>query len=324
MGRDTVATVRVPAKVNLFLAVRGLRQDGYHELVTILQTVWLRDRVRVSASPDLRQRHPSLREVAVTFDHDQIAGVPIGVDNLCVRAAHRFLEHLGLQGVSADPDATVRLGRPATPRLSIRLDKDIPVAAGMAGGSADAAATLLAINDVLEAGLDRAEVQELAADLGADVPFCVSGGTALATGTGTATAQVLCRGEFHWVIGMSAEPLATPEVYAQWDELETAFEMHPDQVLQAVRTGDAELLGASLHNDLQAAAFRLRPDLAEGVDQFLVDGALGSIVSGSGPTVVALAADAAHAHELAGMAADRFDRVEVAKSPAGGPSIHRE
>ncbi len=324
MAQDTVATVHVPAKVNLFLAVQGLRADGYHELVTILQTVWLRDRVRVAASPGLRNRHPSLREVVVVFDHDRVDGVPHDGDNLCVRAAHRFLDHLGLDVVAADPFAPVRLGRPDTPTLHVRLDKDIPVAAGMAGGSADAAATLLAINDVLEAGLDRSEVQELAADLGSDVPFCVSGGTALATGTGTATAQVLCRGEFHWVIGMSSEPLATPEVYAQWDRLPDGFEMHPDQVLQAVRTGDAELLGASLHNDLQAAAFRLRPDLADGVDQFLVDGALGSIVSGSGPTVVALAADAAHAHELAGLAADRFDRVEVAKSPAGGPSIRRE
>lgn len=318
MGRlhaPASATVRVPAKVNVFLAVKGRRPDGFHELVTILQTVGVRDRIRVTADPGLIARHPSHQVASVHFAHDAVAGVPGSHDNLCVRAAHRILDHLDLEVV--EPGEGV-------PQLSIRLDKDIPVAAGMAGGSADAAATLLAVNVLLDGGLDRAQVQLLAADLGADVPFCVSGGTALATGTGTATAQVLCRGTFHWVIGMSNRPLATPDVYAAWDDGASPFEMHPDQVLQAVRTGDPELLGDSLHNDLQVAAFRLRPELADAIDAFLVDGALGSIVSGSGPTVVALAADAAHAHHLASKAQDRFDRVEVTTSPAGGPSLRRE
>ncbi len=308
------AIVRVPAKVNVFLAVRGRRPDGYHELVTILQTVGIRDRVRVTASPDLLRRGADLRGVSVGFAHDGVAGVPDD-DNLCVHAAHRLLDHLDLEVVAAGS---------GIPHLDMGLRKDIPVAAGMAGGSADAAGTLLAINAVLDAGLDRESVQRLAADLGADVPFCVQGGTALATGTGTATAQVLCRGQFHWVIGMSDDPLATPDVYAEWDRGSSAWELQPDQVLQAVRTGDPELLGDSLHNDLQAAAFRLRPELADAVDAFLVDGALGSIVSGSGPTVVALAADGAHAHDLAGRARERFDRVEVTTSPAGGPTLHRD
>lgn len=272
MGRHAVASasVSVPAKVNLFLAVRGRRADGLHELVTILQTVGIHDRVRVTPSPgmltDVHQR-----TAAVRFDHDGVDGVPGDGDNLCVRAAHRILDHLGF--------ARVEVGQGRD--LSIRLDKSIPVAAGMAGGSADAAATLLAVNTVLDAGLRREQVQALAADLGSDVPFCVSGGTALATGTGTATAQVLCRGTFHWVIGMSSRPLATRDVYAAWDTGTSTFPMQPDQVLQAVRTGDAELLGDSLHNDLQAAAFRLRPELADAVDQFLVDGALGSIGHGA-------------------------------------------
>lgn len=313
--RAPSATVRVPAKVNVFLAVRGLRPDGYHELVTILQTVGIHDRVRVRASPGLLARHPSHQRASVHFEHDGVAGVPDDHQNLCVLAADRMLTDLGIDLVESGNGA---------PRLEVRLDKDIPVAAGMAGGSADAAATLLAVNAVLDGGRNREHVQALAADLGSDVPFCVSGGTALATGTGTATAQVLCRGTFHWVIGMSDRPLGTPEVYRAWDAEAAPFEMQPDQVLQAVRTGDPELLGDSLHNDLQVAAFRLRPELADAVDAFLVDGALGSIVSGSGPTVVALAADAAHAHDLAARARQRFDRVEVTTSPAGGPSLRRD
>jgi len=313
--RALSATVRVPAKVNVFLAVRGRRPDGYHELVTILQTVGIHDRVRVRASPGLRARHPSHQRASVHFGHDGVTGVPDDHQNLCVMAAHHILADLGIDPVEAGD---------GVPRVDVRLDKDIPVAAGMAGGSADAAATLLAVNAVLDGGRNREHIQSLAADLGSDVPFCVSGGTALATGTGTATAQVLCRGTFHWVIGMSDEPLRTPAVYEAWDHETPPLEMQPDQVLQAVRTGDPELLGDSLHNDLQVAAFRLRPELADAVDAFLVDGALGSIVSGSGPTVVALAADAAHAHDLAARARERFDRVEVTTSPAGGPSLHRD
>ena len=308
--------VRVPAKVNLFLAVRGVRDDGYHELVSIMQTVGIHDTVTVQLEGDESAcRHPAARRfMHLAFGHDAGAAVPDDEDNLAVRAARLLMRHTGT-GTADSSD------RDAVPTTRVELAKRIPVAAGMAGGSADAAATLVGLNRLWECGLDRDELRELAAELGADVPFCVLGGTALATGTGTATAQVLARGSFHWVVGMSDEPLSTPEVYRAFDEVGTPSEIEPDAVLHALRTGDPEALGAALHNDLQTAAFHLRPELEASRDAFLAAGALGAIVSGSGPTVVALAEDARHARAMAATLAGRFDRVEVAPSPAGGPDV---
>ena len=307
--------MRVPAKVNLFLAVRGVRGDGYHELVSIMQTVTLRDTVTATMDGDPANLHPAMRRLLrVEFAHDGTAGVPSDADNLAVRAAHSMLAHLG-----AGTNNGVEPGNALVTRLY--LSKQIPVAAGMAGGSADAAAALVALNTLWDGGLDRDELRELAASLGADVPFCVTGGTALATGTGTATAQVLCQGTFHWVVGMAAEPLSTPEVYRVFDEIGAPSEIEPDAVLQALRTGDAEALGAALHNYLEVAAFHLRPELRDAVTAFREAGALGAVVSGSGPTVVALAEDANHAKRLLEATRGNFDRAEVAQSPAGGPQM---
>lgn len=309
--------VRVPAKVNLFLAVRGVRDDGYHELVSVLQTVSVADAVeaRYDGSAAALQ-HPAARAgMRLDFSHDGGEGVPGDEDNLVVRAARALMGEAGMDGAGrhrAHDDGPV---------TSIRLHKAIPVAAGMAGGSADAAAALLALNRLWECGLTDVELRELAASLGADVPFCVTGGTALATGTGTATARVLTRGEYHWVVGIDDRPLATPEVYRTFDEVCVPSVVEPDAVLQALRTGDAEALGAALHNDLQAAAEHLRPELAERRLAMLGAGALGAVVSGSGPTVVALTADADAAARLAADVADVFPRVEVASSPAGGPVL---
>ena len=305
--------VRVPAKINLFLAVRGVRPDGYHELVSIMQTVSVRDSVVASMDGDPAFLHPAARRLLrVEFSHDGTAGVPGGEDNLVVRAANALLTRLG--GNGRVPDAAHALV------TRVHLDKHIPVAAGMAGGSADAAATLIALNTLWDGGLEKDELRELAAELGADVPFCVTGGTALATGTGTATAQVLCRGTFHWVVGMSNDPLSTPLVYRTFDEIGTPTQKEPDVVLQALRTGDAEILGAALHNDLESAAFHLRPALRAARDAMLDAGALGAIVSGSGPTVIALAEDKAQATQVQAAVAGRFDRCEVASSPSGGPT----
>ncbi|MFA9447141.1 4-(cytidine 5'-diphospho)-2-C-methyl-D-erythritol kinase [Egicoccus sp. AB-alg6-2] len=307
--------VRVPSKVNLFLAVRGLRPDGYHELVTVLQTVSIHDTVLARLDGSVASAHPAARRfMDLAFTQEAGPDVPPGSDNLAVRAARQLM---GLVGVGT----AHRDGEAAVPVTRLHLTKRIPVAAGMAGGSADAAATLLALNHLWGTDLAREELRDLAAELGADVPFCVTGGTALATGTGTATAQVLCRGSYHWVVGISGEPLSTPSVYRAFDEVGTPSEAEPDAVLQALRTGDAEALGAALHNDLETAAFSLRPELRDARDAFLERGALGALVSGSGPTVVGLAESAQHATELAGRMQDAFDRVEVALSPAGGPEV---
>jgi 4-diphosphocytidyl-2-C-methyl-D-erythritol kinase len=314
VAAGTAVRVRVPAKINLFLAVRGVRDDGYHELVTVLQTIGLHDELTLRL--DGPAMHPAARRfMEVTLRHDAGPGVPDGPDNLVVRAARLLLAHLtgghephGAEGVD-------------TPVTAVELRKRIPVAAGMAGGSADAAGVLVGLNELWDAGLDRGELRALAADLGADVPFCVAGGTALATGNGTATAQVLTRGQYHWVVGMSDEPLSTPAVYRAFDEVGTPSEVEPDVVLQALRTGDAEVLGAALHNDLEVAAVHLRPELADHLDALRAAGALGAIVSGSGPTVIALAPSAAAAHEIAAATQHRFHRVAVSGSPAGGPEV---
>jgi 4-diphosphocytidyl-2-C-methyl-D-erythritol kinase len=308
--------VRVPSKVNLFLSVRGLRDDGYHELVSIMQTVSIYDTVTASIDGEhVASLHPAARRF-VALDYTQHAGegVPEGDENLAVRAARRLMAAVGL-GSQEPPDpehATI---------TRLHLDKTIPIAAGMAGGSADAAAALLALNRLWAVELDRDELREMAGELGSDVPFCVLGGTALATGTGTATAQVLTRGTYHWVVGISERTLSTPEVYAAHDRVGASDGSEPDAVLQALRTGDAEALGAALHNDLEMAAFHLRPELEGGRDAMLAAGALGAVVSGSGPTLVALAESARHAAQLAEAVAGHFDRVEVATSPAGGPEL---
>lgn len=308
--------VRVPSKVNLFLAVRGRRDDGYHELVSVLQTVGLHDTVTVQLEgSELACRHPAARRfMALAFSHDAGPEVPDDETNLAVRAARLLMDHTGTG--TSDPAE-----RPAGPTTRVRLAKRIPVAAGMAGGSADAAATLVALNRLWECDLDRDTLRRLASDLGADVPFCVVGGTALATGTGTATAQVLSRGSYHWAVAMSDRPLSTPAVYDAFDEVGTPSEVEPDAVLHALRTGDPEALGAALHNDLEVAAFHLRPELVEVRDAMLAAGALGAVVSGSGPTVVGLGEDERHARSIAAAVARLVDRVEVAPSPAGGPDV---
>jgi 4-diphosphocytidyl-2-C-methyl-D-erythritol kinase len=315
-ARSGCVRVRVPSKVNLFLAVRGLRPDGYHELVTILQTLSIHDTVlaRLDGSPASAQHPAARRFMELAFTQEADPGVPADADNLAVRAARHLM---GLVGVGT----AERTGEADVPVTRLHLTKRIPVAAGMAGGSADAAAALLALNQLWGTELDRDELRGLAAELGADVPFCVTGGTALATGTGTATAQVLTRGVYHWVVGISDEPLSTPTVYRTFDEVGRPSEAEPDAVLQALRTGDAEALGAALHNDLEEAAYHLRPELRDSRDAMLEAGALGAMVSGSGPTLVGLASSAQHALDLAEALRHRFDRVEPAISPAGGPEL---
>jgi len=258
MDRAAASTlrVRVPAKINLHLAVGPRRADGYHDVVTVLQTVSLHDTLRISSHDDAHNAHPSARRrmrVALTLDGDAgIAGVPADAGNLVLVAARRLMAHLGI--AEADDDG---------PWTRLHLRKRIPVAAGMAGGSADAAAALVGLNRLWDAGLEVAELAEVGALVGSDVPFCVLGGTALATGTGTAVARVLSRAQTHWVVGVDRAPLATADVYAAFDALAAPPPASPDALLQALRTGDVGALAPLLRNDLEPAAIVLRPALAE-------------------------------------------------------------
>lgn len=330
-------TVRVPAKLNLFLAVRGHLPGGYHELVTVMQTISLFDELhaQVVGLPG-RGHHPAgRRRMRVQLWHEAADGLPAPEDNLATLAAVVLGRAAGvLPGDDPIPDARELLptgaGGPASvdgaaaadaPTTVLRLHKGIPVAAGMGGGSADAAAALVALNEVWGCELDRDDLQALGRAVGSDVPFCVVGGTALATGRGVAVARVLCRGTFHWVVCEADEPLSTADVYRSWDRVGRPSEVEPDATLQALRSVDAQALGAALHNELEPAAFALRPEL-EGNRKALVEaGALGAVLSGSGPTLLGLAADQAEAQRIAGEVRDLFARVAVGHSPAGGPDL---
>lgn len=321
-GAGSTLRVRVPAKINLHLAVGPRRPDGYHDVVTVLQTVSLHDTLRMQVLGDAHAAHashPSARrrmQVSLTLDGDgQAAGVPADANNLVLVAARGLMGHLGIASASGtDADGTASRSR-------MHLTKRIPVAAGMAGGSADAAAALVGLNRLWGADLDVATLCAIAADIGSDVPFCVMGGTGLATGTGTSVARVLTRGAMHWVIGIDRSPLSTADVYAAFDGLEAPASTSPDHLLQVLRAGDPDALAGALHNALEPAAIALRPELAGRRDAMLRAGALAAIVSGSGPTLLGLARDALHARRLAAELEPHFDAVAVASSPAGGPEI---
>lgn len=275
-------TVRTPAKINLALAVGGAGTDGYHPLATVYQAVDLCDEVRVAA-----QDEPDI-SVAVTYDGRSAAettAVPVDDSNLAVRAARLLQQHSGASRGA---------------RLAIR--KAIPVSGGMAGGSADAAAALVGCDLIWELGTPRRVLAKLAAELGSDVPFCLRGGTALGTGRGEVVSPVLARGTYYWVLALAAVGLSTPAVYAEYDRLCPRVDLPPPVIppalLAALRAGNAGALGAALSNDLQDAALSLRPELAETLAVGEECGALGSVVSGSGPTTAFLAGDGDHALDL--------------------------
>ena len=311
-GAQGQASVRVlaPAKVNLFLAVRGARADGYHELVTVMQTIGLHDELeaRIVGAPGRGQHPASRRRMRLQLLTDS-TGLPAPGENLVVKAAQALADRLGLEGdLVEQPDHE--------PVSVLQLRKHIPLAGGMAGGSADAAATLVALNELWRAGLSRDELRGIGASIGSDVPFCVVGGTALATGTGTALAQVLCQGSFAWVVCTASFELSTAAVYAAFDRHAEPSEVEPDAVLAGLR-GDSEALGAALHNDLEAGAFALRPELAESKSALLDAGALGAVLSGSGPTLLGLCTDEVHAERVAARVRHQHKEVLVARSPAG-------
>ncbi|EWT01581.1 4-diphosphocytidyl-2C-methyl-D-erythritol kinase [Intrasporangium oryzae NRRL B-24470] len=297
-------TVRAPAKVNLELRVGPRRADGYHDLATVFQAVSLHDEVSVA-------RWDDWQVVAAGTYADLI---PTGPDNLVVRAAQLLAQRYGI-------DET----------LSIRIDKDIPVAGGMAGGSADAAAALLACDELWGLGLDRDELSDLAAQLGSDVPFPLAGGNAMGSGRGEQLAPVLARGTFHWVFAVSDQGLSTPAVYAECDRLREAEggdASVPEprvsaEMMGALRRGDARELGRALHNDLEPAAFSLRPDLRELRDAGVEFGALGGVVSGSGPTVAFLTESHEASLDLSVSlaAADLCRDLRRAKGPVHGAHV---
>jgi 4-diphosphocytidyl-2-C-methyl-D-erythritol kinase len=270
--------VRVPAKVNLHLGVGPLRADGYHELHTVYHAISLYDEVTARRGDTL----------SMTMEGEGTGELALDGSNLLLRAARALAD---------------RAGVPAYARLHLR--KQIPLAAGLAGGSADAAAALVACDALWGLGLAREELAVIAAGLGADVPFLLYGGTALGTGYGEQISPVLAHGgAWHWVVGLAGDGLSTPEVYRELDRQRQAGQAPPplpapDALLAALRQRDPSVLAGALGNDLAPAALALRPPVQSVLDAGAAAGALAGLVTGSGPTCVFLAGDAAQAERVA-------------------------
>ncbi|MFE6971088.1 4-(cytidine 5'-diphospho)-2-C-methyl-D-erythritol kinase [Isoptericola sp. NPDC057653] len=299
--------VRAPGKVNLSLRVGPVQEDGYHPLATIFQAVALYEEVTATQVPEGAG-------VTITVEGPQADQVPVDASNLAWRAAEALARQVG-----------------TAPDVALHLAKGVPVAGGMAGGSADAAATLVACDALWQTGLSRDDLTELAADLGSDVPFSLLGHTAVGTGRGHLLTPAMTRGEFHWVFATQAEGLSTPAVYGRFDELASGAGRTPDDpaieadtgLMQALRAGDAHALGAALHNDLEPAALSLRPELERTLAVAREAGALGAFVSGSGPTVAALARSRQHALAVAASwtAENAADAVWCTSGPAHGARL---
>jgi 4-diphosphocytidyl-2-C-methyl-D-erythritol kinase len=269
----------VPSKVNLQLSVGPREADGYHQLVTVFQAISIFDDVTIKIADQGAG-------INLSVSGDQIHGVPTDSSNLVVKAAELMMKKFEIE-----IDAT------------IDIKKSIPVAGGMAGGSADAAAAIVAINELYDLEMTREEMHEIASQLGSDVPFLLSGGTAIGQGRGDQLTAALSRGTYHWVLALSSVGLSTPAVYSECDRLRQGLDISEPQIsdalMQSLLSADPKAVGNLLVNDLQQAACSLRPALRLILDVGQEYGALGAIVSGSGPTVAFLVSDEEHGLDLA-------------------------
>ena len=272
-------TVKVPAKVNLQLAVGPREPDGFHNLVTVFQAISIYDEVTI------RKSEPG-SGISISIVGDNILGVPADDTNLAVKAAQLLAQR---HEFKID--------------IHIEVNKAIPVAGGMAGGSADAAAVIVGINDLYNLEMTRDEMLKFGSELGSDVPFMINGGTAIGQGRGDQLTAALSRGTYHWVLALSSVGLSTPAVYQECDRLRAGLDIAAPQIsdslMQSLLAADPKSVGLALNNDLQSAACSLRPALTLVLDVGEEYGALGAIVSGSGPTVAFLVADEEQGLDLA-------------------------
>ncbi len=296
---------RAPGKINVFLRVGAVMDDGYHDVTTAYQAVALYEDVRAYPADDF----------SVSF-HGSIDTTGLATDgtNLAIKAARMLARKMDYRG-----------------GVRLEIEKNVPIAGGMGGGSADAAATLLACDALWGTDCTKDELLALASRLGADVPFALVGGTAIGTGRGDRLSPALAKGQFHWVLVLSETGMSTPEVYS---ELDRHRERHAQDifatqgqptvdanVLQALRAGDPHMLAESLVNDLQAPAIHLAPHIGDVIELGEMNGALAGIVSGSGPTVAFLTADLDSALDLQiALSAARLTAVR-ATAPVHGARI---
>ncbi|MGQ4432353.1 MULTISPECIES: 4-(cytidine 5'-diphospho)-2-C-methyl-D-erythritol kinase [unclassified Streptomyces] len=293
-------TVRVPAKVNVQLAVGAARPDGFHDLANVFLAVGLHDEVTVTPADELR----------ITCTGPDAAQVPLDGTNLAARAAVALAERYGRD-----------------PAVHIHIAKDIPVAGGMAGGSADGAGALVACDALWGTGASRGELLDICAELGSDVPFSLVGGAALGIGRGEKLTVLETGGTFHWVFAMAARGLSTPAVFREFDRLGEGTDI-PEPVasqplLDALAKGDPDALAAAVSNDLQPAALSLFPELADTLAAGRSAGALAALVSGSGPTTAFLVRDPGSAAEVAEAltASGTCRTVRTATAPAAGATV---
>lgn len=295
---DTI-TVRVPAKVNVQLAVGAARPDGFHDLANVFLAVSLYDEVTATAAAGL----------TVTCAGPDADKVPLDRTNLAARAAEILAERAGI-----------------APDVHLHIEKRIPVAGGMAGGSADGAAALLACDALWGLKTPVDDLLALCAELGSDVPFSLVGGAALGTGRGEILTPVAA-GTFHWVFAVADGGLSTPAVFREFDRLTAGTEVPAPQaspaLLAALASGDPDALAATLANGLQSAALSLRPSLADTLAAGTDAGALAALVSGSGPTTAFLVRDAESATKVAAAlsASGTCRSTHVASGPAPGATL---
>ncbi|MFF9143978.1 4-(cytidine 5'-diphospho)-2-C-methyl-D-erythritol kinase [Streptomyces sp. NPDC014861] len=300
MTRCDGVTVHAPAKINVGLAVGAVRSDGFHELTSVFLAVSLYD--EVTATP--------ARALTVTCEGPDADKVPLDQTNLAAHAAELLATLHNLP-----------------PNVHLHIAKNIPVAGGMAGGSANAAAALLACDALWRLGTPREDLLTICADLGSDVPFSLIGGAALGTGRGEKLTELPIAGAFHWVLAIAHEGLSTPVVFREFDRLAQGTRMPPPTIPQtlthALAAGDATTLASALRNDLQPAALSLRPSLAATLAVGTEAGALAALVSGSGPTIAFLVTDAKAAAVIAAAltTSGTCRTARVVTAPAQGASV---
>lgn len=282
---------RTNAKVNLFLRVVGRRPDGYHEIETILHGIGLADDLAITPTSD------GLVDVVMEVAESAANDLPPLELNTVYLAAQRLIERGAKnEGVRID------------------ITKRIPIGSGLGGGSGNGAGALVMLAEQWKMGLERSELLEIASRLGADVPYCIDGGTALATSRGEDLTLLPSSQTMWFVLGVSSTALLTAEAYDTFDGLGHESDAQAAPMTMAIGAGDVEGIASLLHNDLEAAAFRLRPELLTKKKAMLSAGALGAVMSGSGPTIVGIARDEAHAQAVSGAVEGEFDRVEMVHS----------
>lgn len=306
-GASQFVHARAPGKINVFLKVGKVMADGYHDLATAFQAVSLYEDVRAYPADDF--------SVEFSGPIDSSA-LPTDGSNIAIKAARALARKSGFRG-----------------GVRLEIEKHVPIAGGMGGGSADAAATLLACDALWGTDATKDELLGLAAKLGADVPFAFTGGTAIGTGRGDQLSPALAKGQFQWVLALAEFGMSTPDVYRELDRhrdrhaqdifpAETQPTVEPN-VLQALRAGDPRMLAESMHNDLQAPALHLAPGLGRVLELGEANGALAGILSGSGPTVAFLVADSDSALELqVALSASRLHVVRATGPVHGARLVH--